>query len=303
MGKSQCINATAIQWVAMFHLAESIENWKKQFYYRKGISPWDIYELSQHLEEEIALHQQKGLSDEQAFQLATEHLGTPETIEHEFNKLDRSKKNGISLAVVAKIYFSIFARQNYFDLIFFSILSGLFIIQWWIYYHFTITPAIEFLRIVLFFLMHGVIGLFSLLALSLVQFKKINSITVIQRRIVSILFFMVVDFFIILISLVLSIFLIIPGVWFYKRFFLVPWIMLNQSSNLVSAMKTSYWLTSMQTFLWFYSLLNLLMLAFWVVIMHYPYQIIYQSFYLVFKTIFSAIIYHYLTVVVPVEED
>jgi hypothetical protein len=123
MGKSQCINATATQRIAMFQLAKSIESWKKQFYYRKGISPWDIYELSQHLEEEITLHQAKGLSDEIAFQLATEHLGKPEIIENEYSKLDRSKKNGISLAVVAKLFWNLFNLHKYQILAFYLTIS------------------------------------------------------------------------------------------------------------------------------------------------------------------------------------
>ena len=181
MGKSQCIDATATQRIAMFQLAQSIESWKKQFYYRKGISPWDIYELSQHLEEEIALHQAKGLSDEIAFQLATEHLGKPELIENEYSKLDRSKKNGISLAVVAKIIFNIVRQHKYIILLFWALLSGIFAFQWRIYHFYIINPTIESLRFILLIISFVVMGIFSYLVFSWVQFKKTPTLSLLLR--------------------------------------------------------------------------------------------------------------------------
>lgn len=288
----------------MFQLAQSIESWKKQFYYRKGISPWDIYELSQHLEEEIALHQAKGLSDEKAFQLATEHLGKPELIENEYSKLDRSKKNGISLAVVAKLFWNMLREYKYLILTFFGILSSIFLLQQWIYYHFILTPMVEYLRVLLLLIMFGIVGIFSMLILSLTQFRKKPSLHDAKKKFIALFLFVIVDYLLTLMSLVLSYLIILPGLWFYSRFFLTPWAILDRSPCIVSALRSSYWLTSTQPwFCLFLSFINLLLMILWLVIMHHPFQLFYQAFYLVFKAILIAIIYHYFTSVFPLERE
>jgi hypothetical protein len=308
MGKSQCINATATQRIAMFQLAQSIESWKKQFYYRKGISPWDIYELSQHLEEEIALHQAKGLSDEIAFQLATEHLGKPELIENEYSKLDRSKKNGISLAVVAKIIFNIVRQHKYIILLFWALLSGIFAFQWRIYHFYIINPTIESLRFILLIISFVVVGVFSFFMLSWVQLKKTPSLLLLLRSLLPIILFIVVDYLITLTNVLFSFFWIIPGVWFYSRFFLAPWLILDKPSSIKASLRESYWLTSAQPFIWLFfslifTLMNFFVVALWIMIMHNQYQLFYQTFYLLFKAIVIAVIYNYLTTVVPLERS
>lgn len=308
MGKSQCVNATATQRIAMFQLAQSIESWKKQFYYRKGISPWDIYELNQHLEEEIALHQAKGLSDEIAFQLATEHLGKPELIENEYSKLDRSKKNGISLAVVAKIIFNIVRQHKYIILLFWALLSGIFAFQWRIYHFYIINPTIESLRFILLIISFVVMGIFSYLVFSWVQFKKTPTLSLLLRRLLPITLFIIIDYLITSTNVLLSFLFIIPGVWFYSRFFLAPWIILNKSSSIKASLRESYWLTSAQPFIWLFfslifTLMNFIVVALWIMIMHNQYQLFYQTFYLLFKAIVIAVIYNYLTTVVPLERS
>ncbi|HOI24077.1 MAG TPA: hypothetical protein PK581_00585 [Caldisericia bacterium] len=298
MGKSQCIDATATQRIAMFQLAQSIESWKKQFYYRKGISPWDIYELSQHLEEEIALHQAKGLSDEIAFQLATEHLGKPELIENEYSKLDRSKKNGISLKILFKIFRDIFCQYSLTLWFFFFILSALFVFQWGIYAHFLLTPAVEILRILLMISMFLVVGIFSFCTLAMVQFKKIPSLGSIIKHFQWIVLFVFLDYVILLTSLFLNIFFIFPGVWFYSRFFLTPWILLDDTPNLMASFKMSFWLSSIHPWqLLFFSMVHFICLLLWYFIGQNPLNLLYQASYFICKTVIIALIYYYLSTV------
>jgi hypothetical protein len=304
MGKSQCPNATATQRTTMFQLAQSIESWKKQFYYRKGITPWDIYELGQHLEEEIALHQNKGLSDEESFQLATEHLGKPETIENEYSKLDRSKKKGISLSILFNLFRSIFSQYSLTLWIFFVILNAIFVIQWGIYNHFLITPGVEILRVLLMISIFLLVGVFSFFTLAMAQFKKMPSLAKIMKHFHWLVLFVFLDYMILFTSLLLGVFFIIPGLWFYSRFFLAPWIILNDSPNLITSLKMSFWLSSIHPWqMLFFSMVHFLFLLLWYYMMQNSLHLLYQASYIICKTIIIALIYYYLTTVPTIEKS
>lgn len=70
----------------MFNLENAIQNWKRQLRSNPAFEDGDIAELESHLRDEIDRRQEEGFTDEQAFEQATENIGTPQLLGHELYK-------------------------------------------------------------------------------------------------------------------------------------------------------------------------------------------------------------------------
>ncbi len=70
----------------MFNLENAIKNWKRKLRSSPAFEDGDIAELESHLREEIDRLKATGLSDEEAFQQATEEFGEPDSIGDELYK-------------------------------------------------------------------------------------------------------------------------------------------------------------------------------------------------------------------------
>ncbi|MBL8892028.1 MAG: hypothetical protein JNL67_18780 [Planctomycetaceae bacterium] len=74
----------------MFDLARNLEVWLADASRSGSISPQNLNELESHLRDAIEDLTAKGLSDQEAFLVATYRLGTPETLNAEFRKVNGS---------------------------------------------------------------------------------------------------------------------------------------------------------------------------------------------------------------------
>lgn len=72
----------------MFRLKDSIENWKQKLSLSNSFTNSDIEELESHLLEEIDTLKRKELTEEEAFFVATNRLGSVELLSSEFTKIN-----------------------------------------------------------------------------------------------------------------------------------------------------------------------------------------------------------------------
>ena len=73
----------------MFDLEQTIAEWRRQMLAAGIKSPVPLEELEIHLCEDIERQIEFGLNVQQAFEIAVQHIGTPETIRAEFNKTNQ----------------------------------------------------------------------------------------------------------------------------------------------------------------------------------------------------------------------
>jgi hypothetical protein len=71
----------------MFDLNDSIVNWRSRLADDESCAAADLNELESHLREQVDALRQSGLSDEEAFWVATRRLGDPESLSVEFAKV------------------------------------------------------------------------------------------------------------------------------------------------------------------------------------------------------------------------
>lgn len=72
----------------MFRLEDAIENWKLQLNQHQTMSASDIEELHIHLREEIDILMAAGLSQEEAYVIASRRIGSPGELACEFAKIN-----------------------------------------------------------------------------------------------------------------------------------------------------------------------------------------------------------------------
>lgn len=72
----------------MYRLKESIESWKQKLYISNSFTNSDIEELESHLLDEIDLLKEKELTEEEAFYVASNRLGSVELLSTEFTKIN-----------------------------------------------------------------------------------------------------------------------------------------------------------------------------------------------------------------------
>lgn len=77
----------------MFNLENEIKNWKRGLRKNPAFEEGDIAELESHLREEVKLLKAEGISEEKAFQKASENIGKPEPIGDELYKTRVTKPN------------------------------------------------------------------------------------------------------------------------------------------------------------------------------------------------------------------
>ncbi len=70
----------------MFDLENSIANWREQMFVAGIQSPVPLEELELHLREEIERQMKLGASELQAFNLAIQNMGHPNTLKQEFRR-------------------------------------------------------------------------------------------------------------------------------------------------------------------------------------------------------------------------
>jgi hypothetical protein len=72
----------------MFDLDENLRNWRENFQTAEAMRGSDVDELQQHLRDSIAALQSKGLSEEEAFAVATHRIGGSKLLVNEFAKIN-----------------------------------------------------------------------------------------------------------------------------------------------------------------------------------------------------------------------
>jgi hypothetical protein len=74
-----------------FELNQAIRNWQECLRQSPHLREEDIIELETHARDSVAAFRAKGLTDEEAFLLATWRLGQPSQLEPEFSKVNRAE--------------------------------------------------------------------------------------------------------------------------------------------------------------------------------------------------------------------
>ncbi len=74
-----------------FILNDAIQSWRDGLSRSPNFREGDLAELEAHLRDSVAAWQNRGLTDEEAFALATRRLGHPAGLEPEFAKINRSE--------------------------------------------------------------------------------------------------------------------------------------------------------------------------------------------------------------------
>jgi len=82
----------------MFDLNVAIINWRKALGAQPNFQKTDLEELEDHLREEIAELEQSGLSQEEAFLIASRRLGNPEDLNGEFAIADPERRRSFRLS-------------------------------------------------------------------------------------------------------------------------------------------------------------------------------------------------------------
>jgi hypothetical protein len=72
----------------MFNLEENLRNWRENFQSAEAMRGSDVDELDQHVRDSIAGLQSKGLSEQEAFAVATHCVGGSELLAGEFAKVN-----------------------------------------------------------------------------------------------------------------------------------------------------------------------------------------------------------------------
>lgn len=73
----------------MFHLEERVARWRERLDGMASLRSSDIEELEQHVRDSIASLTASGLSDEEAFIIATHRIGEPDVLAREFAYVNR----------------------------------------------------------------------------------------------------------------------------------------------------------------------------------------------------------------------
>ncbi len=74
----------------MFHLEQSITEWRTQMLAAGIKSPVPLEELESHLREEIQQQLKLGQEEHRAFEISVQKIGRPELLENEFQKTERT---------------------------------------------------------------------------------------------------------------------------------------------------------------------------------------------------------------------
>jgi hypothetical protein len=74
----------------MFNLEKAIADWRRQMLAAGIETPVPLEELESHLREEIERQMKSGLDAPAAFEISIRQIGQPETLNHEFNKSERT---------------------------------------------------------------------------------------------------------------------------------------------------------------------------------------------------------------------
>ena len=113
----------------MFDLNKSILNWKKSLQSCDSFTRENIDELESHLNEQIADLTETGLNDEEAFWVAQKRIGTIQSLNSEYTKINnlnilKKKIYWILTGVAGLLMYSIFITSSYyFFLIIFKMLN------------------------------------------------------------------------------------------------------------------------------------------------------------------------------------
>jgi hypothetical protein len=70
----------------MFALAHAIEDWKRRFAQLDSVRGSDMEELEQHVRDSVVALTSNGLTEEEAFLIATRRVGTPSEVGREYEK-------------------------------------------------------------------------------------------------------------------------------------------------------------------------------------------------------------------------
>jgi len=76
-----------------FHLEQSISAWRKQMLAAGIKAPVPLEELEIHLRDEIERQMRSGFDEARAFDLASQLIGQPRPLNHEFKKTERTFMN------------------------------------------------------------------------------------------------------------------------------------------------------------------------------------------------------------------
>jgi len=83
----------------MFNLEQAISEWRHRMLAAGIQSPVPLEELEVHLREEMQKQMQAGLDGEKAFEISTQRIGQPKSLEGEFSKIEGTLMKRISKVV------------------------------------------------------------------------------------------------------------------------------------------------------------------------------------------------------------
>src|SRR5580658_8480513 len=84
----------------MFNLERSITEWRRQMLAAGIKSPRPLDELESHLREDVRALVSAGEPEDRAFELAVGRLGSPDSVQTEFNKLKGAKIRPVKIGSV-----------------------------------------------------------------------------------------------------------------------------------------------------------------------------------------------------------
>jgi cation transport ATPase len=76
----------------MFDLEQSIADWRKQMLAAGIKTPVPLEELEIHLREEVERQMKSGTSEQNAFEISTQQIGTADKMKNEFEKVEQAKE-------------------------------------------------------------------------------------------------------------------------------------------------------------------------------------------------------------------
>jgi len=93
----------------MFHLEQSIVEWRKQLLAAGIKTPVPLEELEIHLREEIERQMRSGLNEQQSFEISAARIGEAALIKNEFKKIETTRINMMrTIAMLMALFGTVF---------------------------------------------------------------------------------------------------------------------------------------------------------------------------------------------------
>src|SRR5690606_34421412 len=96
----------AMETATSFDLNKALRDWLNRFCESPQFKPEDVKELESHVRDSMSQLENKGLSPEESFMVATHRVGSPEKLEPEFGKVNRNLRHAVIHALIL-VFFSV----------------------------------------------------------------------------------------------------------------------------------------------------------------------------------------------------